>query len=436
MSSNTALQYPQVPTPAEPPTRSRMASMQDNVRSLLRGSIHSVASIASSIPIPRGSPKIRIPIPQRARSQQSDEEASIGSSEPDQSRAQPSQSPISSVASARAPLPEPPPPTYLTRIVTPSSDILPEDEPGNGSVESLVLHRSKRRQKKAWKRRRGGGDGGRPHHHHRPRRPQKKKTRAKGLKQVVCLSGLLLVIVLAIYLSLALTHPNLNQEIHVLFILVILAITVFFAHSLIRLLLVCTAPPGRRHRRHHHNFQGRIPSMTGPEGFRPESPIRVHLARDEEALEPEEWGGSPELGEDSPSPASQHPPEVGEMEERHDNRTFDGLLLQKEVETKVAGPPPAYGLWRSSVRADPNLLHWQLNPAASAHPSPALGPNDSGSPHLRGHPGVSDGAGSGNSSDVAGVPRPPSYMSDDGVTYVVDAERTPRRGGLEMVQRG
>ena len=46
------------------------------------------------------------------------------------------------------------------------------------------------------------------------------------------------------------------------------------------------------------------------------------------------------------------------------------------------------------------------------------------------HPGVSDGAGEG--SDATPVPRPPSYISEDGVAYVIDAVgRRP-----EMVQRG
>ncbi|KAL8657789.1 MAG: hypothetical protein Q9226_001574 [Calogaya cf. arnoldii] len=30
-----------------------------------------------------------------------------------------------------------------------------------------------------------------------------------------------------------------------------------------------------------------------------------------------------------------------------------------ESSRPIQHPPPAYGLWRSSVRADPNLIHWQ-----------------------------------------------------------------------------
>ena len=56
---------------------------------------------------------------------------------------------------------------------------------------------------------------------------------------------------------------------------------------------------------------------------RPHQPIRVILARDEE------------LG-------------------------LDGTdTVEEDKETAVPPPPPAYGVWRCSVRADPNLIHWQ-----------------------------------------------------------------------------
>ena len=56
----------------------------------------------------------------------------------------------------------------------------------------------------------------------------------------------------------------------------------------------------------------------------PREPIRIILARDEE------------LGLHS---------EAGSAEEDKD--------------IALPPPPPAYGLWRCSVRADPNLIHWQ-----------------------------------------------------------------------------
>lgn len=92
-----------------------------------------------------------------------------------------------------------------------------------------------------------------------------------------------------------------------LFILVILCTTIFFCHSLIRLCMLALRPP---------SDLPHIPSMTGPDGFKPIRPIRVHLARDEEAA----------VGDEVADPESPEP--------------------EKE---KVTMPPPAYGLWRSSV---------------------------------------------------------------------------------------
>jgi hypothetical protein len=66
-------------------------------------------------------------------------------------------------------------------------------------------------------------------------------------------------------------------------------------------------PPRQRRR-------GLIPSTAGPEGFAPEIPIPVQLARDEEL--------------------------AAQME--------DGMIDEEKLEA-VKQPPPAYGLWRCSV---------------------------------------------------------------------------------------
>jgi hypothetical protein len=116
-------------------------------------------------------------------------------------------------------------------------------------------------------------------------------------------------------LAIALTNRDIGQEIHILFILVLLAITIFFCHSLVRMCMLIVNPPKEQHR-------PRIPDMTGPEGFQPIVPIRVHLERDADV-------------------------------ER------DVVDLEKDDAPLPPPPPPAYGLWRSSVRVDPNLLHWQ-----------------------------------------------------------------------------
>ncbi|KAB2580937.1 hypothetical protein BFW01_g6724 [Lasiodiplodia theobromae] len=103
---------------------------------------------------------------------------------------------------------------------------------------------------------------------------------------------------------------------------------------------------------------------------------------------------------------------------------------EKEI---LKAPPPAYGLWRSSVPINPDLLYWQRvdnvhplrqNPAspspvvnASPPPNQLLDPFQT--PNL-GRQQQQDGrlhSGEGGEQ----VPRPPSYVSDDGVRYVVEA---------------
>ncbi|TQN73549.1 hypothetical protein CSHISOI_01928 [Colletotrichum shisoi] len=93
-----------------------------------------------------------------------------------------------------------------------------------------------------------------------------------------------------------------------------------------------------------------MPHLLPPGGYAvPREPIRVVLARDEEE--------------------------------------------QGEVSEAVQAKPPAYGLWRESVRVDPNRIYWQRNP----------------------------NAGQSTPGERNGGPRPPSYASEDGVSYIVDA---------------
>lgn len=100
---------------------------------------------------------------------------------------------------------------------------------------------------------------------------------------------------------------GLGQELHVLFILSIIGTTIFFAHSVIRLCIMVLRPPRERRR-------GLIPSIAGPEGFTPDVPIQVQLARDEEIAA----------------------------------QTEEGIVDEEKLEA-LTQPPPAYGLWRCSV---------------------------------------------------------------------------------------
>ncbi|EFQ28407.1 uncharacterized protein GLRG_03551 [Colletotrichum graminicola M1.001] len=153
---------------------------------------------------------------------------------------------------------------------------------------------------------------------------------------------------LTAYLALSLTQNIRNNEFTVLLILVILFVTVFFCHGLIRLCMVIfrLRPDG--------DSRPPMPQLLAPGGYAvPREPIRVMLARDEE--------------------------EQGEISE---------ALLAK---------PPAYGLWRESVRVDPNRIYWQRNPNAASNVELST------------------------SAESTSGPRPPSYASEDGVSYVVDA---------------
>ena len=108
------------------------------------------------------------------------------------------------------------------------------------------------------------------------------------------------MVILAIYLALVLSPRDVTQEFRVLLILILLVAGVIFCHSLIRLVLAILSPPKQRDPELH------LPQMASAGGYaNPSTPIRVALARDEEAMGVQ-------------SEATKH-------------------------------PPPAYGLWRESV---------------------------------------------------------------------------------------
>lgn len=105
------------------------------------------------------------------------------------------------------------------------------------------------------------------------------------------------------YLDLAVRSATLlGQEIHILLIFMILILSIIFCHALIRFAMEILQD------RRSTVARNRVPSRVGPMGYaQPDRPIQVTLAGDEEAL-------------------------------------VDGAVREK-----VTTPPPAYGLWRSSV---------------------------------------------------------------------------------------
>ncbi|KAI9817238.1 MAG: hypothetical protein M1827_001351 [Pycnora praestabilis] len=213
-------------------------------------------------------------------------------------------------------------------------------------------------------------DDGRRQQHKRRRRTRRRELKPGRIcfwtvkdplirrKIINCVvSGVVLATILTIYLAIALSNRIINQSFTIIPILLILVITIFFCHSLIRLIMLTL-------RASNSGQEDRVPSIVGPGGYaQPERPIRVVLARDEEAvLENDGAAGG-------------------------------------EMSMKIESPPPAYGLWRCSVRVDPNLVHWQR----AATPE-ALAENE----ELEGRP--------------LAAYRPPSYISEDGIEYAVRAE--------------
>ncbi|OHE90586.1 hypothetical protein CORC01_14112 [Colletotrichum orchidophilum] len=196
--------------------------------------------------------------------------------------------------------------------------------------------------------------------------PKSRRMRSQILRCFI--SGGFLTLLLAVYLALSLTRSIRSSEFTVLLILIILFVTIFFCHGLIRLCMLVIRP------RPDDEARTPMPQLLAPGGYAvPREPIRVVLARDEEE--------------------------------------------QGEVSEAILAKPPAYGLWRESVvcihnrdllvglfrltqvaqRVDPNRIYWQRNPNAA--------PNG--------------GTPSRGESSIG--PRPPSYASEDGVSYVVEA---------------
>ncbi|KAK4214586.1 hypothetical protein QBC37DRAFT_146969 [Rhypophila decipiens] len=190
-------------------------------------------------------------------------------------------------------------------------------------------------------------------------------------------SGILLAMLLTIYLVLSITKNINNSEFTVLLILIILFITIFFCHSLIRICMMVVKGGRNPEETEDSRETTQLPHFSGPGGYAiPREPIRVVLARDEEA--------------------------VG---------------IESET-TKIQ--PPAYGLWRESVRVDPNRIYWQRNEEASS-PTPEEESSASSSTD-------SSSSSSSNSSESSrggqrtDTHRPPSYISEDGVNYVIEAQ--------------
>ncbi|KAG9249785.1 uncharacterized protein F5Z01DRAFT_466518 [Emericellopsis atlantica] len=268
----------------------------------------------------------------------------------------PSQAEPSGPPEALAQMPTPPEPVMrAARERTTSSEYAAAERPdsiGQPGNEEEQEARRRRREKRRRRRGLGGNPRKQKHSAGRSRRflgcfPRVKSRQMRAYIVRCFVSGLFLVLLLTIYLSLSVSNSiSMGSSLIVLILIVILA-TLFFCYGLIKLCLLVV----RRDRAKH----ARALSLEENEqtaGFAiPASPIPVLLSRDEEVAGLE--------GEDS------------------------------------RPTPPAYGVWRESVRVDPNRLFWQRNADVES--------------------------ASTERPETRASRRPPSYSSDDGVSYVVDA---------------
>lgn len=179
-------------------------------------------------------------------------------------------------------------------------------------------------------------------------------------------------------------------------ILVVVLGAIVFCHSVVRLIML--AFKGGRSKRGdlesgqaHHGLD--IHAPAGPYAI-PPTPIRVVLARDEEAA------GIPS------DAAVSKPPEYGQWRESVVSLApFSFVLFSKQIAD----------IFQNFQRVDPNRIYWMRNEAVT----PAL-PNEeqAGSEGARSRAGSRDGP----ATNPGTLRRPPSYSSDDGVSYVVEAQ--------------
>ncbi|KAK1750939.1 hypothetical protein QBC47DRAFT_89485 [Echria macrotheca] len=235
----------------------------------------------------------------------------------------------------------------------------------NSQEEVSTENREERRRRRRRREREGSRSEGSGSRSQRSDRPHPKRflfcfpwIKSRRIRRQILrcfVSGIFLALILAVYLTLSITKNINSSEFTVLLILIILFVTIFFCHGLIRLcMLIVRGRNGEPDRE-------RLPEMIGPGGYAiPRRPIRVVLARDEEAA---------------------------------------GI----ESETTKTNPP-AYGLWRESVRVDPDRIYWHRN--EGVEPVEEIQSED-GRQSRGGEPSQTR--------------RPPSYASDDGVSYVVEA---------------
>lgn len=171
-----------------------------------------------------------------------------------------------------------------------------------------------------------------------PQKPWWKRPELKTRVVVLMVWTGLLLIVVSLYLGLAVQKRLATQEVHVAMILIILIAAMFFCHSLIRLCVIATRSPDDMQEDEEGVSFSQL-RYYGPLGYaQPREPIRIH--------------------------------EVPGQATAALNDDYDG---DHDGSQKLPPPPPAYGVWRASVRVNPNQFYWMRRTSAEASPPQSRG---------------------------------------------------------------
>ena len=126
------------------------------------------------------------------------------------------------------------------------------------------------------------------------------------------------MLIMVLDIAFTASHAHLGRELNILLIFMLLILAIVFCHSFVRFVLAIARGPIVINR-------NRIPSQLGPGGYaEPDRPIPVVLPADEESM----------------------------------------AECEGNTREKVAPPPPAYGLWRSSVVSFRYRMLSQKNPVS------------------------------------------------------------------------
>jgi hypothetical protein len=196
-----------------------------------------------------------------------------------------------------------------------------------------------------------------------------------------------------------------NTLFHVISILFLLALTGVFLHQLLRMFMLIKHPRRRRHRA----ATTRTPSNTqraghirggGRDGS---SRTRAHTRTRDRQRTRKPRAREPELIPEKPIPI---------------HMTSDspfGPDLEAALPSGVQPPPPVYGNFRTSMRINPDLVHWKE--VQTREPSPLTPTYDEAVNQVHQSMGY----------------RPPSYLSESGATEVIETQRRDVDAALENI---